>query len=91
VRVALGATGGQVIRLFLGHAMIIIAAGVPAGLAIALVAARSLSSLVFGIGVTDVSTLAAVAALLVGITLIASYLPARSATRIDPLTALRQD
>jgi ABC-type antimicrobial peptide transport system permease subunit len=58
-------------------------------LAATLIAARSLASLVYGIPVTDPPTLGAVAAILVAITLLASYLPARSATRIDPLNALR--
>jgi putative ABC transport system permease protein len=91
VRMALGATSGQVVRLFLRHGVIVIAAGIPIGVAAALVAARSLKSLVFGIGVTDPATLGAVAAVLVCITLVASYLPARSAARIDPLNALRAE
>jgi ABC-type antimicrobial peptide transport system permease subunit len=91
IRMALGATSRQVVGLFLRHGLVVIAVGVPAGVAAAVVAARSLASLVFGITVNDPATLGAVAALLVGITLFASYLPARSAARTDPLTALRAE
>jgi len=91
VRMALGATSNQVLQLFLGRGLAFIIVGIPVGLAAALVAARSLASLVYGIPVTDPPTLAAVAVILVAITLFASYLPARSATRIDPLNALRAE
>lgn len=91
VRMALGATSGQVVRLFLRHGVIVIAVGIPIGVAAALVAARSLKSLVFGIGVTDPATLGAVAVVLVCVALVASYLPARSAARTDPLNALRAE
>jgi len=91
VRMALGATSRQVIGLFLRHGLIVIAVGIPTGFAAAVVAARSLASLVFGITVTDPVTLGVVAAVLVGITLSASYLPARSAAHIDPLNALRAE
>jgi putative ABC transport system permease protein len=91
VRMALGATSGEVVRLFLRHGLIVIAIGIPVGLAAAVVAARSLASLVFGISVTDPSTLGAVAVVLVCITLVASYLPARSAAQVDPVNALRAE
>jgi len=54
-------------------------------------AARSLASLVFGVNVTDPATLGTVAALLTVVTLLACYMPARSATRIDPSNALRSE
>ena len=91
VRIALGATAARVIRMFLSHAAAIIAIGVPVGVAAAIVASRSLSGLVFGIKATDPLTYASVAAVLIGITIVASYLPALAATRIDPLKALRGD
>ena len=91
VRMALGATSAQVVGLFLRHGLIVIAVGIPIGVAAALVAARSLKSLVFGIGVTDPATLGAVVVVLVCVALVASYLPARSAARTDPLNALRAE
>ena len=91
VRMALGASSGQVVRLFLRHGLIVIAIGIPVGVVAAVVAARSLASLVFGITVTDPPTLGAVVVVLVCIALLASYLPARAAARIDPLDALRAD
>jgi putative ABC transport system permease protein len=91
VRMALGATGGQIIRLFLRQSFIVVAAGIGCGVLGAIGAARSLASLVFGITARDPSTLGAVAALLTLVALVASYLPARSATRVDPLDALRSE
>jgi putative ABC transport system permease protein len=91
VRMALGATSGQVVRLFLRHGVFITAVGIPVGVAAAMFAARSLDSLVFGISVSDPVTLGAVVAVLAAIALLACYLPARAATRIDPLRALRAD
>jgi predicted permease len=91
VRVALGATSSQILRMFLRHGLIVVALGIVCGMLAALAAARSLASLVFGIGVTDPATLAAVAALLLVVALLACYLPSRSATRVDPLEALRSE
>jgi predicted permease len=91
VRMALGATRRQILRMFLRHGLIVVAVGIACGILAALAAARSLASLVFGIGVTDPWTLAAVALLLTGVTLLACYVPSRSATRVDPLEALRSE
>jgi putative ABC transport system permease protein len=91
VRMALGATSRQVVRLFLRHGLVVIAIGVPAGLLGATVAVRSLASLVYGITVTDPATLGAVALVLVAVTAVASFLPSRSAARTDPLTILRAE
>ena len=89
VRLALGATGGQILRLFLRHGLVIVAVGIGCGVVAAAAAARSLASLVFGVTATDPATLGAVAALLAAVALLASYLSARSATRVDPVRALR--
>ena len=91
VRMALGATGSQVRRLFLRHGLAVVVCGVGLGAVATAVAVRSLASLVFGITVTDAATLGAVAALLAVITLVASYIPTRSATRVDPLSTLRSE
>jgi ABC-type antimicrobial peptide transport system permease subunit len=91
VRMALGATPGHVLRLFLGHGLIVAAAGIGCGMLAALAASKALESLVFGVKPTDAATLGTVAALLMVVTLAASYLPARSATRVDPLEGLRSE
>jgi putative ABC transport system permease protein len=91
VRMALGATGDQVLRLFLRHGIIVAAVGIGCGLLGAAAAARSLATLVFGVTPRDPATLGVVAALLTGVTLLACYLPARSATRVDPSEALRSE
>ena len=91
VRMALGATGGQILRLFLRQGLIAVTVGIACGVAGAIAAARSLASLVFGVAVTDPATLGSVAALLTVVTLLACYMPARSATRVDPLEALRAE
>ena len=91
VRMALGATHDQILRLFLRHGLIVAAIGIGAGIAGAVAAGESLESLVFGVTVTDAATLGIVAALLTGVTLLACHIPARSATRVDPMTALRSE
>jgi putative ABC transport system permease protein len=91
VRMALGATGGQILRLFVRHGLIVVAVGIASGVVAAMAAVRSLDSLVFGVTVTDPATLGTVAALLTAVTLLACYMSARSATRIDPLEALRSE
>jgi putative ABC transport system permease protein len=91
VRMALGATHDQILRLFLRHGLIVVAIGIGAGIAAALAAARSLANLVFGVTVTDPVTLGTVAVLLMAVTLLACYIPARSATRLDPTAALRSE
>jgi putative ABC transport system permease protein len=89
VRMALGATPAQVLRLFLRHGLVVTIIGLACGVLASIAAARSLASLVFGVSTTDPVTLAAVAALLTGAALAACYLPARAAARVDPLVALR--
>ena len=91
VRMALGARRDHILRLFLRHGLIIVVIGIGAGIAGAVAAGKSLASLVFGVTVTDPVTLGTVAALLTTVALLACYLPARSATRIDPMTALRTE
>jgi putative ABC transport system permease protein len=91
VRMALGATQDEILRLFLRHGLIVVAIGIGAGVAGAVVAGKSLASLVFGVTVKDPVTLGTAAALLVTVTLLACFIPARSATRLDPMTGLRAE
>jgi predicted permease len=91
VRVALGASPGQVFRIVLGQGLLTTAIGVAAGVVGAVGLTRTLETLLFGVKPTDPLTFAAVIALLVGVAALACYLPARRATRADPMEALRQE
>jgi len=91
VRMALGATDDQILRLFLRHGLIVGTIGIACGVAAAIAATRSLANLVFGVTATDPATLGAVVGLLTVVTLLACYIPARSATRVDPLETLRAE
>jgi len=91
VRIALGAQPGDVSRLVLGHGARLVAIGVCGGAVAALVLTRLLSSLLFGVTVTDPLTFVGVAVLLILVTLAACYIPARRATRVDPMIALRYE
>jgi predicted permease len=89
LRMALGATGGQVLRLFLQQGLTAAACGIALGVAIALALTRWLETLLFGVTATDAPTFATVIAVLVVVALTACYIPARRAARVDPLIALR--
>jgi predicted permease len=91
VRSALGAAPRDLRRMVLGHALTLVATGATLGVMATLVTTRALRSLLFGVSPTDVATLAAVCALLLGVGLVAAFLPARRAQRIDPMLALRAD
>lgn len=91
VRMALGAQRSSVLGLVLGHAMILVAAGLILGVAIAYPAVGLMQALVVGVNPRDPATFVATAAGLATVALLASYLPALRATRIDPLIALRSD
>lgn len=91
VRLALGAQPRDVVRLVLRQSMTTVLAGVVVGALLAVPASASLRSLLFGVAPGDPLTIAGVAAVLVAAGLAASYLPARSGTRVDPVAALRGD
>jgi putative ABC transport system permease protein len=91
VRLALGAAPDDVVRLFVREGARLTAIGLAAGVAGALAATRALSTLVFGVTTRDPLTFAAVAAALSLVALLASYVPARRASAVDPMTALRTD
>ena len=89
VRLALGARPATIVRMVVGEGMRMTAAGLVAGLLAALWLTRYLSSLLFGVSVSDPATFASVAVALMVLTLAASLIPARQASRMDPLAGLR--
>ena len=91
IRIALGASGGQVIRMVMREAGLLLAIGVTIGAAFSLAAGRAAESLLFGLRSSDPSTLLAALVLLVAIGALASFIPARRASQLDPMTALRSD
>ncbi|HEX7772806.1 MAG TPA: FtsX-like permease family protein, partial [Pyrinomonadaceae bacterium] len=91
LRLAVGAQPRQVLLLVLKQGLLLTIVGVVLGLAAALALTRLLSGLLFGVGAVDVTTFASISLLLVVVSLLACYLPARRAMRIDPLAALRYE
>jgi putative ABC transport system permease protein len=91
LRMALGASPGDVLRLVAGQGLRLAVAGVVIGLVGAFWVTRLLASLLFGVSATDPATFGAIATLLIGVAALASYLPARRATRTDPMVVLRVD
>jgi putative ABC transport system permease protein len=89
VRMALGADVGDVRQLFLRHGLWLTTIGIAIGIGIALILTRVMSAFLFGVGPMDPITYAAVSVVLAGMTLVASYLPAHRASRVDPVVALR--
>jgi len=89
IRRALGAQQSDILRLVLGQGFVLALAGIAAGLAGAFALTRVLESLLFRVSATDPATFAGVAVLFLLVALAASYIPARRATRIDPMAALR--
>jgi putative ABC transport system permease protein len=91
IRMALGASRGGILRLVLKGALRLALAGVAAGMGLALALTRLISSLLFGVRETDPATLVVLPALLTGVALLAACVPARRATKVDPLVALRHE
>ena len=91
IRLALGAERSDVLRLVLGRGVVLATAGTLVGCAAALSLNRYLQSFLLGIKPTDSLTVIAAAGLLIGIAVIASYVPARRATKVDPMVALRYE
>lgn len=91
IRMALGAQPHDVLRLMVGQGMVLVLVGVGLGLAGSLAMTRFLKSWLFGVTPTDPMTFAIVSLLLMAVALLASYIPARRATRVDPMVALRYE
>ena len=91
IRMALGAQPRDVLALVLGRAAVVTGAGIVIGVASALALTRFMSALLYGVRPTDSATFVSVAALLGVIALVAGYIPARRATRVDAIAALRSE
>jgi len=89
IRMALGAQPGDVVRMVVKHGMMLAVAGVGCGIAGATAGSRAMSSLLYGVSATDTATFVSLSILVTIVALLACYLPARRAARVDPLTALR--
>jgi ABC-type antimicrobial peptide transport system permease subunit len=89
VRMALGARGADVVRMVMKETMMLVTIGMAVGLGAALATTRLISSLLFGLTPNDPATIAAAALLMISVAALAGYLPARRASRVDPMTALR--
>jgi predicted permease len=91
IRMALGARAGHVLRLVLRQGVVVVASGMVAGIAGALVAGRIISHLLYGVSYVDPLAFGVAGLVLISAALLASYLPARRAARVDPMTALRAE
>src|SRR5206468_3767484 len=91
VRLALGAREADILRLVLRHGAALASVGIAGGLTAALTASRVLAGLLYGVSPGDPLTYLGVSALLAAVALAATWLPARRAARVDPLTALRAE
>jgi putative ABC transport system permease protein len=91
IRMALGAQPEGVMRLVLGRGLQLAGIGTAIGLCGAVASTRLIKSWLFGVSPTDLATLAAISVLLLGVALAACWIPARRATRVDPMVALRYE
>jgi putative ABC transport system permease protein len=91
IRIALGAAERDVLKLILGQGLLLAVMGAGIGVAGAFALTRLMSSLLFGVSATDPATFTAVALLLIAVALVATYIPARRAMKVDPMVALRYE
>jgi putative ABC transport system permease protein len=91
IRMALGASRGDIMRLVVGHGMKLTLAGIVIGVIASLALTRVMTNLLFGVTATDLPTFLAVPAVFTIVALVANYVPARRATRVNPVIALRYE
>jgi putative ABC transport system permease protein len=91
IRMALGATGDEILRMFLGETATLLAIGCLAGGVMSVAAGHAAAALLYGLKPYDPLTFALAAALLAGVAISASFIPARRAARVDPMVALRYE
>jgi ABC-type antimicrobial peptide transport system permease subunit len=91
LRMALGAQPSDVLRLFVGRGLKLAAFGSAVGLSASVALARLMSSLLYGVSVTDPITFAAITVILLTVALLACFVPARRASKVDPMVALRHE
>jgi ABC-type antimicrobial peptide transport system permease subunit len=91
VRMAIGAERSHILSMVLRHGLQLTVAGLVLGLAGAAALTRVMANLLFGVSTTDIATFSTVPLILIGTAALASYIPARRATRVDPVNALRDE
>ena len=91
IRMALGASAGNVLKLVIGEGMLLAGAGIVVGVVAAFGVTRIMASLLYGVTATDPFTFLSLAFVLAAIAFFASYIPARRATKVDPVVALRTE
>ena len=91
IRMAIGAQPRDVFRMVIGQGMMLAFVGVVFGLVGAFVLTRWMTAMLFGVEPTDPATFASIAALLIGVALVACYIPSRRATKVDPVVSLRYE